>query len=225
MKFTAKAFSLTLLFATLCLTACDKPSDNSKNETPAATTQVQNLETVAEKTAEKIAANTENSTSKENVKVNEADNKTPGNSAAPNNENTQEKTVENNDSAVKAQAVKQHKTSVENNEKVNTEKNQNQLKKQNDIVKIEKENNDNVLSKANQIQDKKAVSNKLTATTTSTVSPYKQELQAVLQQLTKQYNKIRCTETDQSLGQYSFCRQEERRLFLEIQRVKDQLRK
>ena len=47
---------------------------------------------------------------------------------------------------------------------------------------------------------------------------------AVLNVLEKQYKQIRCSADAKNLSGDSFCRQEERRLFLEIQRIKDELR-
>ena len=47
---------------------------------------------------------------------------------------------------------------------------------------------------------------------------------AVLNVLEKQYKQVRCSADAKNLSGDSFCRQEERRLFLEIQRIKDKLR-
>ena len=47
---------------------------------------------------------------------------------------------------------------------------------------------------------------------------------AVLNVLEKQYKQVRCSADAKNLSSDSFCRQEERRLFLEIQRIKDELR-
>lgn len=47
---------------------------------------------------------------------------------------------------------------------------------------------------------------------------------AVLNVLEKQYEEVRCSADAKNLSGDSFCRQEERRLFLEIQRIKDELR-
>ena len=52
---------------------------------------------------------------------------------------------------------------------------------------------------------------------------YKQK-EAVLNVLEKQYKQVRCSADAKNLSGDSFCRQEERRLFLEIQRIKDELR-
>ena len=52
---------------------------------------------------------------------------------------------------------------------------------------------------------------------------YKQK-KAVLNVLEKQYKQIRCSADAKNLSGDSFCRQEERHLFLEIQRIKDELR-
>ena len=52
---------------------------------------------------------------------------------------------------------------------------------------------------------------------------YKQK-EAVLNVLEKQYKQVRCSTDAKNLSGDSFCRQEERRLFLEIQRIKDELR-
>ena len=47
---------------------------------------------------------------------------------------------------------------------------------------------------------------------------------AVLNELEKQYEEVRCSADAKNVSGDSFCRQEERRLFLEIQRIKDELR-
>ena len=47
---------------------------------------------------------------------------------------------------------------------------------------------------------------------------------AVLNVLEKQYKQVRCSANAKNVSGDSFCRQEERRLFLEIQRIKDELR-
>lgn len=47
---------------------------------------------------------------------------------------------------------------------------------------------------------------------------------AVLNVLEKQYKQVRCSADAKNLSGDSFCRQEERRLFLEIQHIKDELR-
>ena len=47
---------------------------------------------------------------------------------------------------------------------------------------------------------------------------------SVLNVLEKQYKQVRCSADAKNLSGDSFCRQEERRLFLEIQRIKDELR-
>ena len=52
---------------------------------------------------------------------------------------------------------------------------------------------------------------------------YKQK-EGVLNVLEKQYKQVRCSADAKNVSGDSFCRQEERRLFLEIQRIKDELR-
>ena len=47
---------------------------------------------------------------------------------------------------------------------------------------------------------------------------------AVLNVLEKQYKQVRCSADAKNVSGDSFCRQEERRVFLEIQRIKDELR-
>ena len=47
---------------------------------------------------------------------------------------------------------------------------------------------------------------------------------AVLNVLEKQYKQVRCSADAKNVSGDSFCSQEERRLFLEIQRIKDELR-
>lgn len=58
---------------------------------------------------------------------------------------------------------------------------------------------------------------------TATTS-YLKEQKALLKVLESQYQQVRCTAEAEKLGEYSFCRQEERRLFLEIERVKGEIR-
>ena len=55
-------------------------------------------------------------------------------------------------------------------------------------------------------------------------SAERKQQRAVLNVLEKQYEEVRCSADAKSLSGDSFCRQEERRLFLEIQRIKDELR-
>ena len=50
------------------------------------------------------------------------------------------------------------------------------------------------------------------------------QTKAVLNVLEKQYKQVRCSADAKNVSGDSFCRQEERRLFLEIQRIKDELR-
>ena len=55
-------------------------------------------------------------------------------------------------------------------------------------------------------------------------SAERKQQRAVLNVLEKQYEEVRCSADAKNLSADSFCRQEERRLFLEIQRIKDKLR-
>ena len=55
-------------------------------------------------------------------------------------------------------------------------------------------------------------------------SAERKQQKAVLNVLEKQYEEVRCAADAKNLSGDSFCRQEERRLFLEIQRIKDELR-
>ena len=55
-------------------------------------------------------------------------------------------------------------------------------------------------------------------------SAERKQQRAVLNVLEKQYEEVRCFADAKNLSGDSFCRQEERRLFLEIQRIKDELR-
>jgi len=55
-------------------------------------------------------------------------------------------------------------------------------------------------------------------------SAERKQQRAVLNVLEKQYEQVRCAADAKNLSGDSFCRQEERRLFLEIQRIKDELR-
>lgn len=57
-----------------------------------------------------------------------------------------------------------------------------------------------------------------------TENRYLKEQKALLKVLESQYQQIRCTAEAAKLGENSFCRQEERRLFLEIERVKNEIR-
>ena len=55
-------------------------------------------------------------------------------------------------------------------------------------------------------------------------SAERKQQRAVLNVLEKQYEQVRCSANAKNVSGDSFCRQEERRLFLEIQRIKDELR-
>ena len=55
-------------------------------------------------------------------------------------------------------------------------------------------------------------------------SAERKQQRSVLNVLEKQYEQVRCSADAKNLSADSFCRQEERRLFLEIQRIKDELR-
>ena len=55
-------------------------------------------------------------------------------------------------------------------------------------------------------------------------SAERKKQRAVLNVLEKQYEEVRCSADVKNVSGDSFCRQEERRLFLEIQRIKDELR-
>ena len=55
-------------------------------------------------------------------------------------------------------------------------------------------------------------------------SAERKKQRAVLNVLEKQYKQVRCSADAKNVSGDSFCRQEERRLFLEIQRIKDELR-
>ena len=55
-------------------------------------------------------------------------------------------------------------------------------------------------------------------------SAERKQQRAVLNVLEKQYEEVRCSAEAKNVSGDSFCRQEERRLFLEIQRIKDELR-
>ena len=55
-------------------------------------------------------------------------------------------------------------------------------------------------------------------------SAERKQQRAVLNVLEKQYEEVRCSVDAKNVSGDSFCRQEERRLFLEIQSIKDELR-
>lgn len=55
-------------------------------------------------------------------------------------------------------------------------------------------------------------------------SAERKQQRSVLNVLEKQYEQVRCSADAKNVSADSFCRQEERRLFLEIQRIKDELR-
>ena len=55
-------------------------------------------------------------------------------------------------------------------------------------------------------------------------SAERKQQRSVLNVLEKQYEQVRCAADAKNVSGDSFCRQEERRLFLEIQRIKDELR-
>ena len=55
-------------------------------------------------------------------------------------------------------------------------------------------------------------------------SAERKQQRSVLNVLEKQYEEVRCSADAKNVSGDSFCRQEECRLFLEIQRIKDELR-
>ena len=55
-------------------------------------------------------------------------------------------------------------------------------------------------------------------------SAERKQQRSVLNVLEKQYEEVRCSADAKNVSGDSFCRQEERRLFLEIQRINDELR-
>lgn len=55
-------------------------------------------------------------------------------------------------------------------------------------------------------------------------SAERKQQRSVLNVLEKQYEEVRCSADAKNVSGDSFCRQEERRLFLEVQRIKDELR-
>lgn len=55
-------------------------------------------------------------------------------------------------------------------------------------------------------------------------SAERKQQRSVLNVLEKQYEEVRCSADAKNVSGDSFCRQEERRLFLEIRRIKDELR-
>lgn len=64
----------------------------------------------------------------------------------------------------------------------------------------------------------------VTVAKASKESAERKQQRAVLNVLEKQYEQVRCSADAKNVSGDSFCRQEERRLFLEIQRIKDELR-
>ena len=64
----------------------------------------------------------------------------------------------------------------------------------------------------------------VTVAKASKESAERKQQRAVLNVLEKQYEEVRCSADAKNVSGDSFCRQEERRLFLEIQRIKDELR-
>jgi len=64
----------------------------------------------------------------------------------------------------------------------------------------------------------------VTVAKASKESTERKQQRAVLNVLEKQYEEVRCSADAKNVSGDSFCRQEERRLFLEIQRIKDELR-
>ena len=59
---------------------------------------------------------------------------------------------------------------------------------------------------------------------TAKESAERKQQRSLLNVLEKQYEEVRCSADAKNVSGDSFCRQEERRLFLEIQRIKDELR-
>ena len=108
-------------------------------------------------------------------------------------------------------------------------------KEKSDAVKAEVKKETNADNVAEKVSEKKetvvvqqaATAQKprvITAEKASKESAKHKQKKAVLNVLEKQYKQVRCSTDAKNLSGDSFCRQEERRLFLEIQRIKDELR-
>ena len=104
-----------------------------------------------------------------------------------------------------------------------------------DVVKFEVKKEAKVDDVAEKVSEKKetVVAQQTTTPQTPRVvvtekapkeSAERKQQRAVLNVLEKQYEEVRCSADAKNLSGDSFCRQEERRLFLEIQRIKDELR-
>ena len=104
-----------------------------------------------------------------------------------------------------------------------------------DVVKFEVKKEAKAVDVAEKVSEKKetVVAQQTTTPQTPRVvvtekapkeSAERKQQRAVLNVLEKQYEEVRCSANAKNVSGDSFCRQEERRLFLEIQRIKDELR-
>ncbi|OOF59773.1 hypothetical protein [Rodentibacter myodis] len=133
-------------------------------------------------------------------------------------ENTKLTESEKSDDVSKAE--NESAISVKNDEAISaeakTESEKAKMASETDKANIVKTENATVTAEPKQKRKK--------ATKASHESTYIKEQKALLKELESQYAQVRCTPEAAKLGENSFCRQEERRLFLEIERVKGEIR-
>ena len=119
--------------------------------------------------------------------------------------------------------------------KADANKDANKADVKSDAVKAEVKNEAKAVDVAEKVSEKKETVVAQQATTPQKPrvvvtekapkeSAKRKQQRAVLNVLEKQYEEVRCSADAKNLSGDSFCRQEERRLFLEIQRIKDELR-
>ena len=149
------------------------------------------------------------------------------------------KSTEKTESAVEKSkelvAEPQTAEKAETTENVDVKADAKKADEKSDAVKAEVKKETNADNVAEKVSEKKetvvvqqaATAQKprvITAEKASKESAKHKQKKAVLNVLEKQYKQVRCSADAKNLSSDRFCRQEERRLFLEIQRIKDELR-
>lgn len=194
------ASSLILIASAVLLSACDNQDNNSSPKTSEKTavtaSSVEKAETAVEKSKELVTE------TKSAEKVAEKTESTDVKADAKNGDmKADAKNGDMKSDAAKAEIKKEVKAD--------------------DVA-------ENISDKQETIVAQETVEPQKTRTVTTGKAPKesaeRKQQRAVLNVLEKQYEQVRCAADAKNLSGDSFCRQEERRLFLEIQRIKDELR-
>lgn len=197
MNLNAKVALSLILGASTLLSACDNKENTSPQVEKAVRTPAptEKAESAVEKSKELVAE------TKSAEKVAEKPESTEVKADANKDANKDAKKADEKSEAVKAEVKKETKAD--------------------DAAEKVSEKKEIVLAQQAATAQKARV---IPADKASKESAKHKQKKAVLNVLEKQYKQVRCSADTKNLSSDSFCRQEERRLFLEIQRIKDELR-